>query len=577
MVGHGGSGTVWKCHQPRFDRYVAVKLVETRIDPHAEVLFARECVAMGALSWHPNIMAVYAGDTDESGRPYLIMPFVEDGSLADELDRKGRLDANRAAELVARIARALQVAHEAGVLHRDVKPENVLMNRLGEPQLSDFGIARVAGHLSTMTGAQRATPVHAAPEVLNGGAASVRSDVYSLASSLYRLIAGQPAFYRHDEDNVFPLLLRLATQEPPPLAAIGVQISRQLSHAVQQGMAKDPQDRPASAAEFADLLEKAIRASVHAGHHEDRLGPVAAQQDGAFTGRTGVATREVRPTPPLQAEVRRTEAGEVHEPSQSQSNRPVYETGGYAPGSARRTDDNEAGATRRPLVKRPDKTSGRRPRRIVPLLVALLLPVVAGAVLSARISDPDKATTIRVPSVEPRNSTPTSPSPMLPLPPWSGASISPAGVPARTLDDYRRRDRKFESSPTSCLLLFPAKYDGRVRSALTGSGAWAMAWDVPGELGSDGKGRAAYLVIGPAEDVSNVSGKLMRFSDGSYLDYDSAEEPEERARRRAAGVREAPVSGVLVISGSNCHYYIDAPSSKKLEAFVMQLRRVQGV
>ena len=256
VVGSGGSGTVWKCSQPRFHRLVAVKVVDARLDRRAEALFARECRALGGLSGHPHIVPVYAGGVEQRGRPYLVMPFLETGTLADLLVRSGPLDWRTAASHLAKVSSALQAAHEAGILHRDIKPENVLLTAYGEPQLADFGIARIAGVVTTATSSISATPIHAAPEVLNGEPATERSDVYGLASSLYRLLSGNPAFYEATDESLLTLLVRIATQEPRPLTGLGV--PAELADVVRRGMEKTPDVRTGSAREFGDALTGAL-------------------------------------------------------------------------------------------------------------------------------------------------------------------------------------------------------------------------------------------------------------------------------------------------------------------------------
>ena len=255
VVGSGGSGTVWKCAQPRFQRMVAVKLVDTRLNPRAEALFARECSALGELSGHPNIVPVYDGGLDRNGRPYLVMPYISTGSLADRLAQQGPLDWRSATQLMVKVSMALQAAHDAGILHRDIKPENVLMSSYGEPQLADFGVARLAGAPTTMTNTISATPIHAAPEVLNGKTATEASDVYGLASSLYRLLAGTPAFFDAADESLFTLLVRIATQDPAPLTGVPDAVAQ----AVLRGMAKEPADRTPTARAFADELTAALR------------------------------------------------------------------------------------------------------------------------------------------------------------------------------------------------------------------------------------------------------------------------------------------------------------------------------
>ena len=252
VVGSGGSGTVWKCSQPRFHRWVAVKLVDTRLNKRAEALFTRECIALGGLSGHPNIVPVYAGGLDARGRPYLVMPFLESGSLADLLRRQGPVDWRTATQLIVKVSGALQVAHDTGILHRDIKPENILITQYGEPQLADFGVAQIAGVLMTATSTITATPIHAAPEVLNGRPATKSSDVYGLASSLYRLISGTPAFYGGADESLMTLLVRIATQDPVPLTQLGVPDA--LAHVIHRAMAKEPIDRTATAREFAEEL-----------------------------------------------------------------------------------------------------------------------------------------------------------------------------------------------------------------------------------------------------------------------------------------------------------------------------------
>ncbi|WP_194291384.1 serine/threonine-protein kinase [Cumulibacter manganitolerans] len=255
QVGQGGNGVVYRATQGRLHRVVAVKLLTARLDDAAAARFAREGRALGAVSGHPNIVPVYSADTTADGVPYLVMLFCEHGSLAERLDRQGPMSVPAVLDLGVRMCGALQTAHDAGLLHRDIKPGNILFDAYDVPQLADFGQARLADANLTKTGDVVATPGYAAPEVLIGERATVRSDVYSLATTLMAALLGHGPFSRDSDENVAAVLLRVLQDPPPDLRPIGV--PPQVAAELERAMDKTPGRRPMSAGELGRHLQQA--------------------------------------------------------------------------------------------------------------------------------------------------------------------------------------------------------------------------------------------------------------------------------------------------------------------------------
>jgi serine/threonine protein kinase len=256
QVGSGGFGVVYRARQEAFDRTVAVKVLSIPSrDDEARKRFARECRSMGALSGHPNIVAVYGSGETSMGHPYILMDFLVGGSLGDLVVREGPFDPAEVAEIGVKLAGALSAAHAAGVLHRDVKPDNVLVSNYAEPQLADFGIARIQGSTETRTGLITGSLAHAAPEVLKGGPATEASDVYSLASTLYALAAGDAPFANKGDENFYPMLSRILEEDPPDLRAHG--FPDPLWRVIADGLAKEPSERTPTARAFGEALRDA--------------------------------------------------------------------------------------------------------------------------------------------------------------------------------------------------------------------------------------------------------------------------------------------------------------------------------
>ncbi|MFC3737715.1 serine/threonine-protein kinase [Paractinoplanes deccanensis] len=253
MIGRGGFGTVYRAWQPGFRRTVAVKVLDAgRVD---EARFEREVQALGRLSGHPHIVTVHQAGRTASGAPYILMAYEEGGSLA------GRAGAAPWQEVLAggvAIAGALEAAHRAGVLHRDVKPDNILISRYGVLKLADFGLARpVHREPPREQQAVTASVPYAAPEVLRGRPATAASDVYSLAATLYRWLCGRAPFVPLPGESVAGLIARIGA-EPVPDLRPGVPSA--VFAVLERALAKDPAARPASAAEFAEELREAQRA-----------------------------------------------------------------------------------------------------------------------------------------------------------------------------------------------------------------------------------------------------------------------------------------------------------------------------
>ncbi|NNH73263.1 protein kinase [Nocardia uniformis] len=251
-IGRGGFGVVYRCTQRALDRVVAVKVLSSEIDEESRERFLREEQAMGRLSGHPNIVDILQVDVTPSGQPFIVMPYATHGSLERLVREHGPLSWSDSVRVGVKLAGAIETAHRAHVLHRDVKPANVLLSRYGEPQLTDFGIARIPGGFRTSTSLITGSPAFTAPEVLKGDEATVRSDVYGLGSTMFALLTGHAAYERQVGEKIVSQFLRITGEPLPDLREH--EIPADVAAAIETAMATDPRDRPASAVEFGELL-----------------------------------------------------------------------------------------------------------------------------------------------------------------------------------------------------------------------------------------------------------------------------------------------------------------------------------
>lgn len=265
-VGRGASGVVYRCNQTSLGRPVAVKVLASDLDEVNRERFLREGFAMGRLSGHPNIVNILQVGVIPSGRPYIVMPYHRSDSLAQRLRRTGPLSWPEALRLGVKICGALETAHKAGTLHRDIKPGNVLTTDYGEPQLTDFGIARIAGGFETVTGFFSGTIAYTAPEVLSGEHPTVVADVYSLGATLYALITGTAAHENVSGEKLIAQYMRITSTPIPDMRPGG--IPADVCAAIEQSMSLNPARRFASAADFGRELQAAQRRN---GLHLDQM------------------------------------------------------------------------------------------------------------------------------------------------------------------------------------------------------------------------------------------------------------------------------------------------------------------
>ncbi|GAB3979245.1 hypothetical protein GCM10029978_074110 [Actinoallomurus acanthiterrae] len=253
-VGEGGFSVVYRAQQERLDRVVALKVLSVdAVDADTMRRFERECQITGRLTGHPNVVTVLDTGMTSGGRPFIAMDYFQRGSLRDRLSREGPLPLQDVLRAGVKIAGALAATHEEGVLHRDVKPQNILVSKYGEPALADFGIARLTGS-SEATHTTAFTPHHAAPEVVNGDQPGETADVYSLASTMYQLLAGSPAFKAGSAAGIGALMMRILNEPPPQIARPDV--PHQVYDVIAKAMAKTPPQRYADAVAFATRLQQ---------------------------------------------------------------------------------------------------------------------------------------------------------------------------------------------------------------------------------------------------------------------------------------------------------------------------------
>jgi serine/threonine protein kinase len=250
-IGSGAFAAVYRATETGTGRPVALKVLN-RLSLHLTEAFDREVKALGALGAHPNIVSLYRTVTTSDGRPVLVLELCR-CSMAERLRQQGPLPVVEAVSVGIKIAGALETAHRAGLLQRDMKPQNILITQYGEPVLADFGVAARPTSAPAAEGVFGFTTVHAPPEILEGRTLSPATDVYGMASTLYQLIAGQAPFAAFDGEAPAAVILRILRDPVAPLRLAEVPL--ELSDLLQQALAKAPADRPPSAAAFARELQ----------------------------------------------------------------------------------------------------------------------------------------------------------------------------------------------------------------------------------------------------------------------------------------------------------------------------------
>ena len=296
LLGAGGMGRVYRARDPRLDRDVAIKVLPESMaaDEAALARFHREAKAVAALS-HPNIVSIFDFGTSD-GVTYAVTELLE-GETLRALLRDGPLSARRACGIAAAVAEALAAAHLGGVVHRDVKPENIFITTGGRVKMLDFGLARstvALGEEHTLPGTILGSVGYMSPEQVRAGPVGASSDIFSLGCVLYEMITGQRPFHR---GTTVQTLAAILEAEPAPLVAPGSAVPRELERVVAHCLAKDPAQRYESARDLAFALEAIAQSMPYAQTQSgERLpGGNVPTDTGARGGSVPVATSDLAP------------------------------------------------------------------------------------------------------------------------------------------------------------------------------------------------------------------------------------------------------------------------------------------
>ncbi|HXF66596.1 MAG TPA: protein kinase [Burkholderiales bacterium] len=275
-IGKGAMGVVYRAHDPLLDRMVAVKTINMELAQEEmaeyEARFYQEARAAGGLN-HPNIVTVY--DIGKSGHvAYMAMEYLEGAELRSLLAGGRPLAPAQALDIAAQIATGLAYAHERGVVHRDVKPANIMLTRNGTVKITDFGIARMrSSGVRTQTGVVLGSPRYLSPEQVVGKRADPRSDIFALGVILYEMVTGRAPFTGEDVSSIMFQILNFV---PPSPGSLVPGVPEMLDFIVAKALAKPPEDRYADASELArDLRE--CRNRLAAGPSAAQPGPRPAQ------------------------------------------------------------------------------------------------------------------------------------------------------------------------------------------------------------------------------------------------------------------------------------------------------------
>ena len=257
LVGTGGMSSVYRARDKLLERHVALKILHDTYGADEETVerFRREARAVAQLS-HPNIVTVIDRGEDD-GRQFIVFEYVAGENLKEVVRREGPLAVRRALELTLEVARGLAFAHHQGLVHRDVKPQNVLMNGDGRPKVTDFGIARSLDveHGMTQTGTVLGTSNYIAPEQASGEPVDAYTDVYSLGVVLFELLTGDVPF---QGENFVAVAMQHLNEPVPSVLERRPDVPARVANAVERAMAKDPRDRFPSMDDLAAELEACL-------------------------------------------------------------------------------------------------------------------------------------------------------------------------------------------------------------------------------------------------------------------------------------------------------------------------------
>jgi serine/threonine-protein kinase len=256
LVGHGGMSSVYKAHDTLLERNVALKVLHERYNADEEFVerFKREARSVAQLQ-HPNIVTVIDRG-EEDGRQYIVFEYIDGENLKELVVKQGRLDVREALEIAVEVARALAFAHGQGLVHRDVKPQNVLLNGDGRAKVTDFGIARsVDVEGMTSTGMVLGTSNYIAPEQASGQPVDAHTDVYALGVVLYEILAGEVPF---PGESFVAVAMKHVHEPPPNLLEKRPEVPIRVAAAVDRALEKDPEERFPTMDAFAAELEACL-------------------------------------------------------------------------------------------------------------------------------------------------------------------------------------------------------------------------------------------------------------------------------------------------------------------------------
>jgi eukaryotic-like serine/threonine-protein kinase len=296
-LGAGGMADVFLAEDEQLGRKVALKLLYQRFaeDPGFVERFRREAQAAAGLQ-HPNVVSVYDRGAYD-GTYYIAMEYLPGRSLKQLIRQEAPLDPIRAIDIALQILKAARFAHRRGVIHRDLKPHNVIVDDSDNAKVTDFGIARAGASDMTETGSIMGTAQYLSPEQAQGHAVSAGSDLYSIGVVLYEMLTGRVPF---DAESAVTIALKHVSEAPPPMTVINPEVPPELEQVVMWALNKNPVDRPANADQFITALEQA-RTALLSGERGQRTASMAALAGvaaGRYAAAAAVSTPPAAPPPP---------------------------------------------------------------------------------------------------------------------------------------------------------------------------------------------------------------------------------------------------------------------------------------